>query len=374
MLHRLKDEIVQALVPPIKYYLLLTISFYKLDSHAVIEAGFRSTTQSVLPGEDIFIDTHIDAIINNIGVFNSKGSNWVVKNCVSLSLHTVKYLPLAASSYINLPEKFHNTKFGLVNICNSDEKCFLWSILASLHPFSNNPQRLTHYLQYESELDMAGINYPTSLKDIGKFESHNNISVSVFGFEDKTIFPLRVSPLKESRHHVDLLLISEDDKRHYVLIKDIGTLIHHITKHKDKKFLCRHCLLFKNDQATFDRHVEDCKTFGPQKVEMPSDPMLRFKNFERQLPVPIVVYADFEAFIVHGKHVACSVGYFVQSTVPGITSSVTPEIYRGSDAVTHFLDKMLDLSKTATSILSVNVPMETHDNISAQTAIFAVNL
>ena len=45
----------------------------------------------------------------------------------------VKYDPMRASSYLPLPKEF-KTKRGCVNIKNNDEKCFLWSILASLHP------------------------------------------------------------------------------------------------------------------------------------------------------------------------------------------------------------------------------------------------
>ena len=43
-------------------------------------------------------------------------------------------------------------------------------------------------------LNMSGINYPVEIKDIGKFEPQNNISVNVFGFEDKKSFSRYVLP------------------------------------------------------------------------------------------------------------------------------------------------------------------------------------
>ena len=34
---------------------------------------------------------------------------------------------------------------------------------------------------------MSGIQYPVDIKDIGKFEHQNNISVNVYGYEDKNM-------------------------------------------------------------------------------------------------------------------------------------------------------------------------------------------
>ena len=37
---------------------------------------------------------------------------------------------------------------------------------------------------------MSGIQYPVDIKDIGKFEHQNNISVNVYGYEDKKNIPV----------------------------------------------------------------------------------------------------------------------------------------------------------------------------------------
>ena len=80
----------------------------------------------------------------------------------------VKYDPMRVSSYLPLPKE-PNAKRGCVNI-NIDEKCFLWSILASLHPVQrrNNQFRVSKYQEYELELNMPGIKYPVNIKDISK--------------------------------------------------------------------------------------------------------------------------------------------------------------------------------------------------------------
>ena len=75
---------------------------------------------------------------------------------------------MRVSSYLPLPKE-PNAKRGCVNI-NIDEKCFLWSILASLHPVQsrNNQFRVSKYQEYELELNMPGIKYPVNIKDISK--------------------------------------------------------------------------------------------------------------------------------------------------------------------------------------------------------------
>ena len=63
-------------------------------------------------------------------------------------------------------------------------KCFLWSVLAHLHPPQWNPERVKHYKKYENTLNVKDLKFPMSLSDIPKFEKMNNISVNVYGLTD----------------------------------------------------------------------------------------------------------------------------------------------------------------------------------------------
>ena len=59
----------------------------------------------------------------------------------------------------------------------------------------------------------------------------NNICINVFGYENKLVFPIYVSDQK-SEDSMDLLLLIDDDKSHYVYIKDFDRLC--FTKQKLK--------------------------------------------------------------------------------------------------------------------------------------------
>ncbi len=69
----------------------------------------------------------------------------------------------------------------ILNVRNSDTKCFAWSILFSIHPADNNPTHVSNYEPYDHELNMHGISYPIELSKIDVFEKQNvSISVKLF--------------------------------------------------------------------------------------------------------------------------------------------------------------------------------------------------
>ena len=111
---------------------------------------------------------------------------------------------MRVSSYLPSPKELEAKKLCL-NIQNNDKKCFLWCILALLHPvqYRNNPTRVSKYQEYEHELNISGIQYPVEIKDIGKFEHKNNISANVYEYEDEKIFPLRITTTAVVRHHLN---------------------------------------------------------------------------------------------------------------------------------------------------------------------------
>ena len=154
----------------------------------------------------------------------------------------VKYYPMSASSYLPLPKRL-KTKRRCSNIKNNDEKCFLWSILASLHPVQcrNHPDRVSKYQGYQHEFNMSGIQYPVDIKDVNKFEYKNNISINVYGYEDKNIFLLHITTMTTARHCMNLLYITAGETSHYVLLKDLSRLIwRQHNNHNDKKCFCQY--------------------------------------------------------------------------------------------------------------------------------------
>ena len=126
-------------------------------------------------------------------MYQKEGSGWSLDQVLHLDLNIAQYKPLKGSSYIPLPKKLSNKK-AIINVKNSDNKCFMWSVLASLHPVKLNryPERIYHYESFQNELKFDGIEFPVTVDKIATFERQNNISINLFGFES-VLFPVYIA-------------------------------------------------------------------------------------------------------------------------------------------------------------------------------------
>ena len=72
------------------------------------------------------------------------------------------------------------------------------------------------------------------------------------------------------KRHVDLLLIREEDKRHYVLIKDISTFMHDHTVYFGRKHFSCDCLQTFRTNRILKCHINNCfKIISKQRIKMP---------------------------------------------------------------------------------------------------------
>ena len=78
-------------------------------------------------------------------------------------------------------------------------------------------------------------------KDFRKIETKNNICINMFCYENKLVFPIYI-PDQKFQHSMDLLLVIDENKSHYVYIKGFDRYMCHEPKHKNKKCFCKSCL------------------------------------------------------------------------------------------------------------------------------------
>lgn len=188
---------------------------------------FRSITYRHLTSEEFnihFLNESFQKMFTAKKEFIMKGSDWIFSKVIYVELCYVVYSPLKGGTYIREPTELRNSK-SLVNGRNRDQKCFLYSVLAKLYPAKRNPSRVSHYYAFLNKVNMQGIHYPVHITQISKFENQNNISVNVFGYEDKEIFPKRITELKK-KSHVNLLYLKDKDSFHYCLIKNLNRFLY----------------------------------------------------------------------------------------------------------------------------------------------------
>ena len=240
----------------------------------------------------------------------AEGSGWQFMHVEKLVLHTTRWDPINAGSYIDLPEPLKNTK-AIINMQNEDEECLKWSVLRALNPKDTNPQRIDKDLKSKQDtINMKGIKYPVDFRGIDHFESQNpEISISVVGYnKDERVYPLKRSNYTGSKHDIVLLLLKEEVKgengkikvkSHYCLVKNQSALLaSQINNHKGTRHICLNCFNSFKTPDSLNKHKEYCYNYECVKILIPPpNTFLRFKNFLHSEKAPFVIYGDFESLI-----------------------------------------------------------------------------
>ena len=79
----------------------------------------------------------------------------------------------------------------------------------------------------------------------------------MFCYENRLTFPICISDQK-FENLMDLLLVIDGDKSHYVYIKDFDRFMFHKTKNKNKKYFCKSCLQCFSSKNVLTEHKKVC--------------------------------------------------------------------------------------------------------------------
>ena len=271
----------------------------------MVEFAFHSKgLKLILEGtdENDIYNEMVEEIIEEIDLTSeAEGSGWQFEKVEKLVLHNTRWDPLNAGSYIDLPPALKNKK-AIINMKNEDDECFKWCVLRALNPKDKNAERVDSNLKSKQDtLNMQGIRYPVSFRDIDRFESQNlEISITVLGYnKDERVCPLKVSNYTGCKHDIVLLLINDEEKSHYCLVKNTSALLaSQINNHKGTSNICLNCFNGFKSTDSLNKHKEYCYNNECVKIVMPPPgTYLKFKNFRCSERAPFVIYADFESLI-----------------------------------------------------------------------------
>ena len=346
-----------------KFVETLQVKFvkYSNDKKILKNGYFNSSTDLIINKTNVklSLQTSQQQILNKIAQWISEGSGWTIQSIENHYINTVNYNPLKGSSYIKLPQELQNSAKGLINMKNKDNECFRWCHIRHLNPQGKDPQRIKKTDKiFISQLDYSSIKFPVTIKQINKIGKQNNICINLFGYEEKQPYPIYISKEKFT-DHMELLLITEGENNHYVLIKDFNKFMYNQTKHEHRKHFCMYCLQCFSREDVLTEHKNHCISInGKQAIKMPEKgDKVYFKNHHKQLAVPFIICSDFEALTekVQGcqpnndksyteeyqRHVDCGYGCKVVCCYDDKYNKPV-QIYRGENAVHKFMENMLE--------------------------------
>ena len=131
-----------------KYHILFSASFYKINKedqrNNEIELYINLKINNNLTESDIDNIDIRSQLEHQIQIQETKESGWIFDKINSMKISFCKTSELNGTSYIKIPMRTN----AILNIQKNDKYCFIWSILASLHPYENNyPNRVNNYVQ-----------------------------------------------------------------------------------------------------------------------------------------------------------------------------------------------------------------------------------
>ena len=85
----------------------------------------------------------------------------------------------------------------------------------------------------------------------------NKTCINVFCYENKIVYPVYLSDQKFD-DSMDLLLISDNFRPHYMYIKNFNRFMFNKTKHKGKKCFCKNFLKCFSGGKVLIEHKKDC--------------------------------------------------------------------------------------------------------------------
>ena len=263
-----------------------------------VELAFNSLMTSVYRGSET--DQIVDGMkanmkfqIENPALLNSR---FVFDEFLYLDVNFHQLNLTRGSSYLPLPDWLARKK-AIVNPHNDDEECFKWSVIAAEKVGMKDPQRVSNLRKFKDNYDWSGLEFLVSIKDIGKFETRNNISVNVLAVEGRDIYIHRKG--WRMGREINLLMVSEDGINHYTAIKSLSRLLSSKNSNTKRKQHFLHELLAGfTQESSGDQHQVYCENNESVRVEMPKQgSTVEFKDGQNQFRVPFIMYADFESIL-----------------------------------------------------------------------------
>ena len=264
-----------------------------------VELAFNSLMMSVYRGSET--DQIVDGMITNkkFQIENPAllNNRFVFEEFLYLDVNFHQLNLMRGSSYLPLLDWLARKK-AIVNPHNDDDECFKWSVIAAEKVGMKDPQRVSNFRKFTDNYDWSGLEFPVSIKDIGKFENRNNISVNVLAVEGRDIYIHRKGRRMMGRE-INLLMVSEDGINHYTVIKSLSRLLKSSnTKLKCKQHFCINCLQGFTQESSRDQHQVYCEDNESVRVEMPKQgSTIEFKDGQDQFKIPFIMYADFESIL-----------------------------------------------------------------------------
>ena len=174
-------------------------------------------------------------------------------------------------SCIDSPEWIKNKK-STINPKNNNYKCFQYAVTLALNldKINNHPERISKIKPFIEQYNWKGIGFPSTSKDWKKFELNNEIALNILYVPHNT---KKIQVAYKSKHiltrekQVILLMISNGENWHYLVVKSLSGLLRGITSNHKQDFYCLNCFHSYRTKNKLEAHKQICENHDCCHVE-----------------------------------------------------------------------------------------------------------
>ena len=132
-----------------KYQITVQVLLRKHKGNEDIEFApgyFNSTTKTVINSK-YMLDKSFQEILYIVDYWINERSGRVIESIDAEYVNISVPSPLSGGTYIDLPWGLRNSMKGLIDIINSNNKCFLWCHIKNLNPLKIHPKRIAKLIK-----------------------------------------------------------------------------------------------------------------------------------------------------------------------------------------------------------------------------------
>ena len=183
-------------------------------------------------------------------------------------------------SYINSP-KWLKDKTSTINPKNDDDKCFQYAttLALNLDQIKKDPQRVSKIKPFIEKYNWEDIDFPSNSKDWKKFECNNEVALNILYVLCNT---KKINIAYKSKNNLTqekqiiLLMISDGQKWHYLVVKNLSGLLRGITSNHKEDFYCLRLMSCRNTK---------------------NNNIIKYNHGEKSMKLLFVMYADLECLL-----------------------------------------------------------------------------
>ena len=205
--------------------------------------------------------------------------------------------------YIDSP-KWLKEKKSTINPKNNDDKCFQYAVILALNldKIKKGPHRVSKIKPFIEKYNWGEIGFPSTSKDWKKFECNNEVALDIlyvpYNTKQINIAYKSKNNLTQKRQII-LLMISDGQKWHYLVVKNLSRLLRGITSNHKENFYCLNCFHSYRTKNILEAHKKICENHDYCHVEMPTknNNIIKYNHGEKSMKLPFVIYADLECLL-----------------------------------------------------------------------------